>query len=126
LLNFFFISLPEKFDPMVVVFEETKDLSSLGVQELLGSLKSHKQMSFQSKLLFNAKNHENKALTHEQSERNLCRGASYERNSNDEGSSQRCNICKKSSHVEKDYRFKGKSQCFHYKKFGLLQKDYRL
>jgi len=37
------ISLPEKFDPMVAVIEETKDLSSLGIQELLGSLKSHEQ-----------------------------------------------------------------------------------
>jgi hypothetical protein len=37
------ISLHEKFDPMVAVIEETKDLSSLGVQELLGSLKSHEQ-----------------------------------------------------------------------------------
>jgi hypothetical protein len=30
------ISLPEKFDPMKAIIEETKDLSSLGVQELLG------------------------------------------------------------------------------------------
>jgi hypothetical protein len=37
------ISLHEKFDPVVAVIEETKDIFSLGVQELLGSLKSHEQ-----------------------------------------------------------------------------------
>jgi hypothetical protein len=37
------ISFHEKFDHMVVVIEEPKTLSSLGVQELLGSLKSHEQ-----------------------------------------------------------------------------------
>jgi hypothetical protein len=140
------ISLSEKFDPMVAVIEETKDLSSLGVQELFGSLKYHEQRlerhskksiesAFQSKLTINAKNHEKKALTHEQSEGNLSRGGrsfrargrgrsprrrgrgSYERKPSDEGSSQRCNICKKSSHVEKDCWFKGKPQRFHCKKF---------
>jgi hypothetical protein len=58
---------------MVVVIEETKDLSSLGVQELLGSLKSYEQRlerhseksidsAFQSKLNVNAKNHEKKSI----------------------------------------------------------------
>jgi hypothetical protein len=140
------ISLPEKFDPMVAVIEEAKDLSILGVQEL-GSLKSHEQRlerhseksiesAFQSKLTVN-KSHEKKALTHEQSEVNLTRGGrsfrargrgrgSYVRKPSDEGFSQRCNICKKSSHVEKDCWFKGKPQCFHCKRFGHLQKDCRL
>lgn len=78
------ISLTEKINLMVVVIEETKDLSSLGVQELLGSLKSHEQRleqhskkliesAFQSKLIVNAKNHEKKALTHVQSEGNSTR-----------------------------------------------------
>ena len=37
------ISLPNKFDPIVVVIEETKDLSLLCVQELFGSLKTYEQ-----------------------------------------------------------------------------------
>jgi hypothetical protein len=111
---------------------------------LLGSLKSHEQRlerhpeksiesAFQSKLTVNAKNHEKKALTHEQSEGNLFRGGrsfrvrgkgrsprgrgrgSYERKPSDKGYLQRCNICKKNSHVEKYCRFKGKPQCFHCK-----------
>jgi hypothetical protein len=148
------ISLHEKFDPMVVVIEETKDLYSFGVQELLGSLKSHEQRlerhseksiesAFQSKLTINSKNSENKALTYEQGEGDSTRGGrsfrargrgrsprgrgrgSYERKPSVEGSSQRCNICKKSSYVEKDCWFKGKPQCFNCKKFGHLQKDCR-
>jgi hypothetical protein len=79
-----------------------------------------------------------KALTRKQSEWNLSRRGrsfrargrwrslrgrgrgSFERKPSDEGSSQRCNICKKSSHVEKDCWFMGKLQCFHCKKFGHL------
>ncbi|XP_038979882.1 uncharacterized protein LOC120109997 [Phoenix dactylifera] len=37
------ISLLEKFDSMVAVIEETKDLFKLSVQKMLGSLKSYKQ-----------------------------------------------------------------------------------
>ncbi|KAK2990949.1 hypothetical protein RJ640_013976 [Escallonia rubra] len=37
------ISLPEKFDPIVAVIEETKDLSTLSVQEVMASLKSYEQ-----------------------------------------------------------------------------------
>jgi hypothetical protein len=141
------ISLHEKFDHMVAVIEETKDLSSLGVQELLGSLKSHEQRlerhseksiesAFQSKLTINSKNSEKTTLTHEQGERDSTRGGrsfkvrgrsprgrgggSYEIKPSVEGSSQRCNICKNNSHVEKDCWFKGKPQCFNCKKFGHL------
>ena len=37
------ISLTEKFDPMVAVIEETKDLSNMTVQGLMGSLRSYEQ-----------------------------------------------------------------------------------
>ena len=40
------ISLPNKFDPIVAVIEETKDLSLLNVQELFGSLKTYEQRLF--------------------------------------------------------------------------------
>ena len=66
------ISLPEKFDSMVAVIEETKDLTKLSVQELLSSLKSHEQRLerhseksiesvFQSKLNFNSSTSERKS-----------------------------------------------------------------
>ena len=37
------ISLTEKFDPMVAVIEETKDLSTMSIQGLMGSLRSYEQ-----------------------------------------------------------------------------------
>lgn len=124
----------------------------MGVQELLGSLKSHEQRlkqhpeksiesAFQFKLIVSAKNYEKKALTHEQGEGGSFRGdisfrergrwrntrergrGNYERKSSDKGSSQRCNVCKKGGHAEKDCWFKGKPQCYHCKKFGHLQKE---
>ena len=37
------ISLPEKFDPIVTTIEQFKDISTMSVQELLGSLKIHEK-----------------------------------------------------------------------------------
>lgn len=65
------ISLTEKFDPMVAVIEETKDLSTMYVQGLMGYLRSHEQRLlrhseksvesvFQSKLNIHPNNGENK------------------------------------------------------------------
>lgn len=61
------ISLPEKYDPIVSAIEESKDLVTLSMEQLLGSLKSHEQRrlrhsndqsiesAFQSKLSFKNK-----------------------------------------------------------------------
>jgi hypothetical protein len=35
--------LPQKFEHIVVVIEETKDMSRLSIHELMGSLEAHKQ-----------------------------------------------------------------------------------
>ncbi|KAL2505468.1 CCHC-type domain-containing protein [Abeliophyllum distichum] len=43
MVEIFLISLPEKFDPLVAVIEETKDLEKLEVEELMGSLKLYEQ-----------------------------------------------------------------------------------
>ena len=66
------ISLTEKFDPMVAVIEETKDLSTMSIQGLMGSLRSYEQRLlrcieksiesvFQSKLTIQSNN--DKSLT---------------------------------------------------------------
>jgi hypothetical protein len=79
------INFHEKFDLIVVVIEEPKNFPSLGVQELLGSLKSHEQRLerhsekliesvFQSKLTINAKIFEKRTLSHEQGEDDSTRG----------------------------------------------------
>ena len=73
------ISLTEKFDPMVVVIEETKDLSTMMVQGLMGSLRSYEQRLlrrieksiesvFQSKLTIDLKNVENKVSSQSRDE----------------------------------------------------------
>ena len=49
----------------------------------------------------------------------------FSRNQNDESTQPRCNICKRSSYVEKDCWFRGKPYCYNYKKFGHIQKNYR-
>lgn len=147
------ISLPEKFDSIVAVIEETKDISKMSIQELMCSLKSYDQRlsrcsekplesAFQSKLTFSYKNAEKKFSTHEQSKgdssrsgkqgRGRCENSrgrgrySNERRTNDEESSQKCNICKMTNHVEKVCWFKGKPQCHNCKKFGYVQKDCQL
>jgi len=66
------ISLTEKFDPMVVVIKEIKDLSTMSIQGLMGSLRSYEQRLlrcieksiesvFQSKLTIQSNN--DKSLT---------------------------------------------------------------
>ena len=37
------ISIPTKFDPIVIVIKNTKDLFALSVQKLMGALKYHKE-----------------------------------------------------------------------------------
>ncbi|KAK2981144.1 hypothetical protein RJ640_028510 [Escallonia rubra] len=84
------ISLPEKFDPIVAVIEETKDLSTLSVQEVMASLKSYEQRmarhsekavesAFQSKLNVGSKNQERKPQNFDQPKGELSRGGRYGR-----------------------------------------------
>ena len=149
------ISLPAKFDSIVSVIEQTKELSTLSIQELMGSLKAYEQRliqrseksvenAFQSKLNMGSRSQEPKQHWHEQERGESFRGGRQGRNSrgrgrswrgrgrtnfdersNERGSFQKCNICKRNGHVEKDCWFKGKPQCFDCKKFGHVQKDCR-
>ncbi|KAK3039924.1 hypothetical protein RJ639_027759 [Escallonia herrerae] len=84
------ISLPEKFDPIVAVIEETKYLSTLSVQEVMASLKSYEQRmpkhtkkaiesAFQSKLNVGSKSQERKPLNFDQPKRESSRGGRYGR-----------------------------------------------
>ncbi|KAK2974156.1 hypothetical protein RJ640_021447 [Escallonia rubra] len=84
------ISLPEKFDHIVAVIEETKDLSTLSVQEVIASLKSYEQRmarhtekavesAFQSKLNVGSKSQERKPQNFDQPKGESSRGGRYGR-----------------------------------------------
>ncbi|KAK3007967.1 hypothetical protein RJ639_014055 [Escallonia herrerae] len=146
------ISLPEKFDPIIAVIEETKDLSTLSVQEVMASLKSYEQRmarhtqkavesAFQSKLNVGSKSQERKPQNFDQPKGESSRGGRYGRGRgrnrgrgrgnfgrsyNSENNSKPCGVCKKMSHNEKDCWFKGQPQCHRCKKFGHMQKDGRV
>ncbi|XP_059628627.1 uncharacterized protein LOC132271301 [Cornus florida] len=139
------ISLLEKYDSIVAVIEETKELENLSVEELMGSIKAFEQRLnrrsektiesvFQSKLNVSSKNQEKYPSSFDRSKGESSRGGrhgrgrgrgrnNFERNRNIESTQQNYGICKRRSHVDKDCWFQGKPQCFNCKKFGHVQKD---
>lgn len=141
------ISLIEKYDPMVAVIEETKDLSTMTVQGLMGSLRSYEQRlsrrneksvesAFQSKLTIQPNNEKMMSQNNGESSRGgrFSRGRGRGGNSRGKGrgtyggrghfggSNKWCGICKKNTHEEKDCWNKGKPQCHNCKRFGHVQK----
>ncbi|XP_059658882.1 uncharacterized protein LOC132305224 [Cornus florida] len=147
------ISLPKKYDSIVTVIEETKELENLSVEELMGSIKAFEQRlsrrsektiesAFQSKLSVSSKNQEKYPSSFDRSKGESSRGGrhgrgkgrnsrgrgrnNFERSGNIDSTQQNCGICKRSSHVDKDCWFRGKPQCFNCKKFGHVQKDCQL
>ncbi|XAR64012.1 hypothetical protein NMG60_11024199 [Bertholletia excelsa] len=118
------ISLSEKYDTIVSVVEETKDLSTLSVRELMASLQCHEQRlsrhskktiksALQSKLSLATKTRvpssKGGRLGREKGRGQRGRGrGNFDRSSSVDNSGIRCGICKMSSHVDKDCWFKGK------------------
>ncbi|XP_074362600.1 uncharacterized protein LOC141702909 [Apium graveolens] len=142
------ISLTDKYDAMVSIIEETKDINTLKCGELMASLQSHEQRlmrhseksiesALQCKLNLNKKESPSQSYNGGVSSRggmfNRGRGrgqrgrgkSNYNRCLGDASQTNKCEICKQSSHTEKDCCFKGKPQCHHCKKFGHLRKDCR-
>ncbi|XP_058771674.1 uncharacterized protein LOC131645034 [Vicia villosa] len=148
------ISLIARFDPMVGVIEETKDLSTLTVQGLVGSLRSYEQRmlrhfeksiksAFQSKLNIQPNNGKNKPQIQTRGRGRNSRGrfgrgrgrgrnsrGRSERDANggrwNEASNKWCKICNSGTYDEKDCWNKGKPQCHNCKRFEHLEKDCRL
>ena len=119
------ISCTEKYDSIVSVIEETKDLETLSPTELMGSLEAyesrrerHKESevenAFQSKI--NPRSQKPKADGKRIQEKQKENNDKY----------PPCGICKRKSHLEKDCWFKGKPQCQNCKKFGHTEKTCRL
>ena len=109
------LTLTKKSDDIVAIIEETKNLSKISVEQLMGSLESHEQrknrhndekieeialqakfnMKYKNNIM--KKNNENgkeKTMENKSSETKMC-----------------CEICKHTNHVSGDCYYKGKAQC---------------
>ncbi|KAK4385204.1 hypothetical protein Sango_2644400 [Sesamum angolense] len=120
------ISVTEKYDPIVTTIEETKDITTLTVTELVGSLEAYEKRrsrreenslenAFQSKLNMRSQNSNRK-------EENFKSTMGDKKKHN----MRPCRICKRTNHLEKDCYFRGKPQCRNCKRFGHMEKDCRL
>ncbi|KAL0316667.1 UNVERIFIED_CONTAM: Retrovirus-related Pol polyprotein from transposon TNT 1-94 [Sesamum radiatum] len=120
------ISVTEKYDPIVTTIEETKDITTLTVTELVGSLEAYEKRrsrreenslenAFQSKLNMRSQNSNRK-------EENFKSTMEDKKKQN----MRPCRICKRTNHLEKDCYFRGKPQCRNCKRFGHVEKDCRL
>lgn len=119
--------MPPKFDPIMTTIEETQDLSTLLVTELVGSLEAygiilhiHKEdtleNSFQSKLKFQPQNNENggkksygDTSRRREVSRNFLKNKSYK--------NPPYNICKRLGYAEKNCWYRNMPQCNHCEKF---------
>ncbi|XP_026383913.1 uncharacterized protein LOC113279432 [Papaver somniferum] len=139
------ICLPEKFEPILAVLEETKDSSTLKSQELWASLKVYEQMllihseksiesALQSKLNLESKNSAMKKNEYKGDVSSNFKGKGIWKkggaNSNkytksDSSQVPRCNFCKKNGHLEKNCWNKGNPQCHNCKKYEHSVKDCR-
>ncbi|KAK4404748.1 Retrovirus-related Pol polyprotein from transposon TNT 1-94 [Sesamum angolense] len=120
------ISVTEKYDPIVTTIEETKDITTLTVTELVGSLEAYEKRrsrreenslenAFQSKLNMRSQNSNRK-------EENFKSTMGDKKKQN----MRPCRICKRTNHLEKDCYFRGKHKCRNCKRFGHMEKDCRL
>ena len=123
------ISISRKYDSIVTTIEQTKDLSTLSVTELVGSLEANEQRisrldegslesAFQSNLKLRSQNKGYKkkinnvedSTNKEKPRRNNC---------------PPCGICDRKNHLEKDCWFRGKPYCKHCKRMGHTDQNCR-
>ena len=127
--------MPQNFDPIVTMIEETKDLSTLSETELVGSLEPYEQRlyrhkedtlenAFQSKFKFQPQNKENGGKkNYGETSRRREGSRNFLKNKTDKNPP--CNICKRQGHAEKNCWFRNMPQCNHCKKFGHVEKNCR-
>ncbi|TXG55956.1 hypothetical protein EZV62_017269 [Acer yangbiense] len=113
------ISLTDKYDHVVAAVEESKDLTTLTITELMGSLQAHEQRverrsegslenAFQSKVNVRSQKPKDSKKKGKQ------------------GEFPPCGTCRRTNHAEKDCFHKGKPQCTNCKRFGHVEKDCRV
>ncbi|CAN6703120.1 unnamed protein product [Malus baccata var. baccata] len=133
----YLISLPRKYDNIVSIIEETKDLSTLSVEELIGSLSKRLsrhdnndvENAFQT-LTVNPKTQASSSQSKANSNKNWKgKNKAWEGKGNFEDKKKvekslygsKCKICDKAHSGE--CWFKGKVKCHKCSKFGHMQKD---
>ena len=138
------ISLPEKYEYIVAAIAESKDLSTLSMQQLMSSLLSHEQRrlwnidqsvenAFQSKLNLKSQPFSKKkdAISDSKRQDSAKEDDSSKREErNKQGkafnnSRPPCKICKKTNHDTSKCWHRGKPKCYHCKKFGHVEKNCR-
>lgn len=108
------INMTENYDSIVTVIEELKDIQTLSVTELNGSLEAYEarrnrrsegsvESAFQSKLKLKSPKSSNANMKKYNSNKQRSRADQQERRNYTP-----CGICKKSNHLEKHYFFRGK------------------
>lgn len=124
------ISLTEKYDPIVTAIENSKDITSLSVTELIGSLEAFEkrlsgrnespiEKAFRTKINLRSQKDENERKFDESS-----RGGDkpkYWVNEKDFKEKRKyppCGICNKNNHKEEECWFRGKPKCRNCNKFG--------
>ncbi|KAK9740495.1 hypothetical protein RND81_03G039800 [Saponaria officinalis] len=121
------VTLTKRFDMIVIVIEESRDLSKRTMTELVGSLLAHDQKfknkesssedAFQS--MHKSKRPDSKWWKNKSDD-----GGRYNKQmSQSKGKFPPCGICGKNNHEEKNCYFKGKSQCRYCKKYRHIEKD---
>ena len=107
------ISLPAKFDPKVSTIEDTKDLSTLTITELISSLHAFEQRlasrdedsmenAFQSKLNIRSQSLNRGGGKEQENSRRVENSRSLENKKGKIKQYPPCGICKRNNHLEKD------------------------
>ena len=125
------ISMTENYDSIVTVIEESKDIETLSVTKLIGSLEAYEarrsrrnessiESAFQSKLKLKTPKTSDGSMRKYESNKQRSQANQQERKNYPP-----CGICKKTNHLEKYCFFRGKQQCTHCKRYGHVEKDCR-
>nr|KYP34452.1 hypothetical protein KK1_044596 [Cajanus cajan] len=101
------ISVPHKYDPIVTTIEQTKDLSTLSITELMGSLEAYEQRLNRHDEDSTERNN-GETSRHKENSRNFSK--------NYQNEYPPCGICKRTNHAEKDCRYSN-SETMHWTSF---------